>query len=431
MKLSGKTPLVRLINLEKKLQVKKLYLKMEGANPINHKYARIAEVLCKDAVAHHRKTIWVDGSLNYITAIKYFADKENLQVKVPRFRHESWKKKLFNEDQIVDMRNLEHKNRYEIMKAIVEKNKDYMALEGYTHKHIILMTLEEITEEIISRLPQIDTIYTQSNYGYTLNSMYNVFLKEWIQNEHPFPKIFCGINQENQLFDSLPINDSISYIQNDRTLIEVSKKAIEESYGRAIIISDEELKYAKNLLRNTEHIFVSKENAYPLAAFLKQMKEANFKNGIHVIVLDDARSRVTIRKIDDFSGYDFEMVLGYVKTYLAEYSDPEIEMVDALKNAMDKGYILLAEQNDENLGICVIVNTQFEDFIPTYHLAYLGTSKSSKGRGIGTELITQAIDKTNGNLSLHVDLDNKNAKKLYEKMGFKHKYNRMIYYSES
>lgn len=290
------------------------------------------------------------------------------------------------------------------------------------------MTLEEITEEIIGRLKQIDTIYTQSSFGYTLNSMYNVFLKDWVHNENRFPKIYCGIHQENQLIENTQFNDSTTYIQSNKELLEISKKAIEESYGSVIIISDEELKYAKNLLRNSEQIYMSKENAYPMAAFLKQVKEQDLENGIHVIVLDDARSKATIKQIDDLGGDGFDRVLGYVKTYLAEYSDPEIEIVDALKNAMGKGYILLAEQNDENLGVCIIVNTQFEDFIPTYHLAYIGTIKTSKGRGIGTELIKQAIDKTNGNLSLHVDLDNKNAKKLYEKMGFKHAYNRMLYY---
>ncbi|MDD3123358.1 MAG: GNAT family N-acetyltransferase, partial [Candidatus Izemoplasmatales bacterium] len=118
------------------------------------------------------------------------------------------------------------------------------------------------------------------------------------------------------------------------------------------------------------------------------------------------------------------------KTYLAEYSDPLIEMKDALNNASKKGFILIAKQNETILGVTIIVNTQFDDFIPTYHLAYIGTSTDYKGRGIGTELIKRAIDITEGKLSLHVDLNNKSAKKLYEKMGFKHVYNRMIFYGE-
>lgn len=430
MKYSGKTPLVRAINLEKMLKIKHIYLKLEGANPTHHKYARIAEVLVKDAIAHKKETIWLDGSKPYMKAIKYFCLKEGLDVKVPRFKHESWKKTLFGGEAIVDMRSLDANNRFEIIKSVAAKNNAYMALEGYTHKHILLATLAEITEEITTRLSQIDSIYTQSNFGYTLNSMYNVFLKNWIHEERPFPKIYCGISAKNDLSKRPEINDSQAYIQNDDSLIETSKKAIAESYGESMIIDEASLKAAKNLLRNKEHIFVSKENAYPMAAFLKQLKTGELHHGAHVIVLNDGRSRVDIRSIDDFSGFDFDMILDYVKTYLAEYKDPDVEIADALKNAVTKGYILLAEQNDDNLGICVIVNTQFNEFIPTYHLAYIGTNKKAKGRGIGTELIKQAITKTNGNLSLHVGLDNRNAKKLYEKMGFRHVFNRMIYQSE-
>jgi threonine synthase len=69
----------------------------------------------------------------------------------------------------------------------------------------------------------------------------------------------------------------------------------------------------------------------------------------------------------------------------------------------------------------------FKDFIPTYHLAYIGVKPGNKGRGVASELIQRAIELTDGNLSLHVDLDNKRAKNLYRKMGFDHVYDRMIY----
>ena len=57
----------------------------------------------------------------------------------------------------------------------------------------------------------------------------------------------------------------------------------------------------------------------------------------------------------------------------------------------------------------------------------MGTDSASKGRGIGTELIKRAIDISDGNIFLHVDLDNQRAQKLYEKLGFRHVYNRMMY----
>ena len=117
-------------------------------------------------------------------------------------------------------------------------------------------------------------------------------------------------------------------------------------------------------------------------------------------------------------------------SWLVEYRDSTLETREAIENAVSKGFVLLASRNEIYEGICVIVDIGFDVFIPKYHLAYIGTSDKIKGRGIGSELIQRAIDLTDGNLSLHVDLDNKGAKKVYEKYGFKHLYNRMLYKDE-
>jgi len=430
LKLSGRTPLLRAINLEKKLHVKQIYLKLEGANPTHHKNARIAEVLCKDAIAHKKTTILTDGTNAYLRAIEYFADKNGLKIIIPRFSHETWKTNFFDASLVLDVRKQDKSKKMDYLQHLATTNSYYLAVEGYTNNHVSLMALEELTKEIIKRREKIDTVYTQFNHGYTLTSMYNVFLREWIENEKSIPKIYCGASLENDLETELIGDDSVSYMQTNHSLLDSSKNTLKESFGKTITVSEEELKEAKKLLRSVEQIKISVENAYPLAAFLSQVKAGNVENGTHIIVLDDARSRMDIEQITDFQSHAKDEILGTVKTYLAEYSDPLIEMNDALNNAIEKGFILLAKQNEIILGVCIIVNTQFDDFIPTYHLAYIGTNMNSKGRGIGTELVKRAVDITEGKLSLHVDLDNRNAKKLYEKMGFKHVYNRMIYYGE-
>ncbi len=430
LKLSGRTPLLRAINLEKKLHVKQIYLKLEGANPTHHKNARIAEVLCKDAIAHKKTTILTDGTNAYIRAIEYFANKNGLEIIIPRFSHETWKSNLFGSDLIIDARKQDRSKKMNYLQLLATTNNYYLAVEGYTNNHVSLMALEEITKEIIRKRAKIDTVYTQFSHGYTITSMYNVFLREWIENEKIIPKIYCGINSQNNSEVESNGDNVFSYMKTDHSLLNSSKNALKESYGKTIIVSEEELKEAKKMLRSVEQIKLSDEKAYPLAAFISQVKDENVENGIHVIILDDARSRMDIEQITDFQSHAKEEILATVKTYLAEYSDPLIEMKDALNNAIEKGFVLLAKQNEKILGVCIIVNTQFDDFIPTYHLAYIGTNTNSKGRGIGTELIKRAVDITEGKLSLHIDLNNRNAKKLYEKMGFKHVYNRMIYYNE-
>jgi len=430
MKLSGRTPLLRARKLEKKLGVKRIYLKLEGANPSHHKYARIAEVLCKDAIAHHKKTLLVDGTNNYLRALEYFSIKFDLGFKIPRFKKETWKTKRFDQEKLIDARSVTLEKRLSYLGELAKADDAYLCVEGYTHNHISLMAMEELGREITKKLPNIDAVYTDFGHGYTIASLYHVFLNSWIEQENRFPKIYCGLNDAHVLDAENPGHDLASYIQTHESLLYHAKQALRESYGKAIRLTEDELKATKKLLRETEHVKVSLQGSYALAAFIKNTALKKESEGTYIIILDDGRSLMDIEEIRDMTEYSKSQIVAIAKNYLAEYSDPLIEMNDALDNAFDKGYVLIAKQNDDIMGITIIVNTQFENFIPTYHLAYIGTNKEHKGRGIGTELIKRAVEITDGKLSLHVDLDNKNAKKLYEKMGFKHKYNRMIYYGE-
>jgi threonine synthase len=66
-------------------------------------------------------------------------------------------------------------------------------------------------------------------------------------------------------------------------------------------------------------------------------------------------------------------------------------------------------------------------FFPKYHLSYIATKSNIRGIGIATQLIKKVIDLTGGNFSLHVEIDNKRAIRVYEKMGLKKTYYRMFY----
>ena len=178
---------------------------------------------------------------------------------------------------------------------------------------------------------------------------------------------------------------------------------------------------------NLEGVMVSRKEAYAMAAFLKKAQQGLLKTGKHLIILNDARSEVEVSEIKSFNEKSKDDFINIIKTWLAPYDDSVEETVDAIEKAMKEGFLLIAKRNGEEQGICIIVNMGFKDFIPTYHLAYIGVKPGNKGRGVASELIQRAIELTDGNLSLHVDLDNKRAKNLYRKMGFNHVYDRMIY----
>lgn len=168
------------------------------------------------------------------------------------------------------------------------------------------------------------------------------------------------------------------------------------------------LRETVKLLRKLEHINISVEEAYGLAAFIYSEEKSK---GTHVVILNDGKNKI----------------VALTRKLLEPYNDSIEVTVDAVQKAIDVGYIFKAMHGNEVQGICIIVHMGFSEFIPSYHLAYIGVLKGNIGRGVATELMNQVIEKTGGNLSLHVDIPNGSAKKLYEKMGFVHTYDRMLY----
>ena len=213
-------------------------------------------------------------------------------------------------------------------------------------------------------------------------------------------------------------------------LLEDTLKAIRDTEGKIISVDEALLKESVQVLKKQESILLSTEEGYAFAGFYKLAKEGKIKKGKHVIVLNDGKSDLELYRVTNFEKYSKEKISNWIEEWLQDYSDPIEETEDAVASAIKTGYILLALRNDQPQGVCVVVNLGFKEFIPTYHLGYIGTKEGNKGRGIASELINQMIELTQGKLSLHVDLENKRARTLYEKLGFKTSYYRMIYHKE-
>lgn len=444
---SGRTPLIRARNLEKILNVGEIYLKLEGQNPTGHKNDRIAEVLVKNAMAQNKSQIIAYGSLTYIRSIIYFAELYNLKAIVPMFKNERWKTTKFEDKYLMDFRYSKNPNKIEFIKELSDETGGFIAAEGYSNTHISQMVLENLISEILVKVKyKLDTVTIQLGYGYTMTSLYNIFLKNWMNdNLSAFPTVYCGTWAENKsVYKKYLESNNKEYLpedleelstdhmpkesfQMDEKLITDTHEAVTETNGVVIAINEQELKKASKLLKKTETISTDYKESYALAAFIKQVEAGKIKEGKHIIILNDAKTIARVEQYEASMGIGVEKLINMTTNWLAEYRDSTLETKEAVENALDKGFILLASRDGEYEGICVIVNTGFDAFLPKYHLTYIGTSDKIKGRGIGSELIQRAIDLTEGNLSLHVDLDNKGAKKVYEKYGFEHVYNRMIY----
>jgi len=445
MRKSGRTPLMRAKKIEKALGIGEIYLKLEGANPSGHKYDRISEVLVKDAIATGFQKILVDGSECYIQSVILFAKLNGIEVKVPLFKQEKWKLSRLDKSILLDLRDKKDTFTRSELKNIAKNNNMYLMCEWNLNNIISHLVLEDMTKECLERMDfEVDTITVQLGLGYTLSSVYSGLIKSWVHEElGKIPQLICGSKPLWQdLLDEYTKKMHISQVESKQNndektelstpgrhteMVESIMKIIRETSVEMIGIDEEDLKKAATMLRELEGVIVSRKESYAMAAFIKKAQQGLHHGGKHLIILNDARSEVEVCEIKSFNDKNKEDLLKMTRSWLSTYNDSVGETIDAIEKAMKEGFLLIAKRNGEEQGICIIVNMGFERFIPTYHLAYIGVKSGNKGRGVASELIGRAIELTDGNLSLHVDIDNKRAKNLYRKMGFNHVYDRMIF----
>ncbi|WP_312699968.1 pyridoxal-phosphate dependent enzyme [Sedimentibacter sp.] len=444
---TGKTPLMRSKKLEKALGVEEIYLKLEGANPYGNKYDRISETLVKDAIVRKRSTLLVDGPSDYIKSIINYSEKYDIDIRVSLFKNEQWKKSLFQNMSFADFRHSKTNNKHELIEKYCKENNCYNASNSYGNKHLSIVSLQKIGEEIAERLgDNISTVFTQLSNGYTVSGLYNGFVNKWVEGEiNKYPQIFsCTIPHGNTIYNdykkNLELNDisiddfnvrANKYTKNlfadDGALLEEALNAINDTDGKIIPVDEALLMESVNFLRKQEHIYLTSQEGYSFAGFYKLVNEGKIKNGKHVIILNNGKSDLELIRVENFKEYSKETLTKWTKEWLQDYSDTLDETEEAIEFAMRNGFIVIALRNNVPQGIGVVVNLGFEKVIPTYHLVYIGTKEGNKGRGIASELLNYLIETTEGRLSLHVDLENKRARTLYQKLGFKTSYYRMIY----
>lgn len=444
MNKTGRTPLLRAKYLEKVLDVGEIYLKLEGANPYGHKFDRVGELLVKDAVAGGYRELMIDGSRTFIRSLIQCAEQEGLGVFVPLYKGQSWKSKLVEGAGLLDFRDVRTEDRENFIYDYCERRGYYNCVNGYSNRQLSVTALEEIGEEICRKIDSVTSVFAQLSYGYTVSSLHSAFFRTWARGGMDrYPRIYsCTIPKGNRIFEDYKVRNQIQdideygihvnrytrdlFIENTQ-LLEDALKAIRDTEGEIITVDEKFLKEAASMLRINEFIVLSTEEAYSFAGFYKLAKEGKLEKGRHVIVLNNGRSDVTVKKLEDEESLSKEKLLGYVRTFLMQYSDSVAETSDAIDNAMEAGAVFAAYIDGNIEGVAIVVDMGFENFIPRYHLAYIGTRTGRKGRGIAGALIEEVIQFSQGSLSLHVDLDNSKAKRLYEKFGFVHTYNRMIY----
>lgn len=115
----------------------------------------------------------------------------------------------------------------------------------------------------------------------------------------------------------------------------------------------------------------------------------------------------------------------FLYQHLGQFRDPRDDILEALRYSRDRGgWIFTLKVEEQLAGVCVVLDTGMQKFVPRNFLVYIAVDEAFRGRGLGGRMI-DAIQKDLGSsISLHVEHDNP-AKRLYERAGFTSKYAEM------
>lgn len=139
---------------------------------------------------------------------------------------------------------------------------------------------------------------------------------------------------------------------------------------------------------------------------------------------------LTIHKIDALTPTTDEQINQYttfLHQHLEQYGDKEEDIRKAIDYALARnnkpgGFILSAfDQQQQIVGIAVLLDTLMDGFIPEHILVYIAIDASVRGQGLGKQLLERVKTEAKGSIALHVDRDNP-AQNLYERLGFEKKY---------
>ena len=449
----GKTPIVRARNLEKHLGISNIYLKLEGNNPSGNRIDRVAHLLIRDAISVNKKTLCVAGYGNLSRSLallsQYYEDVNIVLIYPEKTRQ--------RRSQVYESENIEiiryGKNQQEgilYSEKLCQEEGWYNATLGMDNNILNMTALSFISTELHGQIKgEIDSIFSLMSYGFSTSGISLGFRSLWNSNDiQNLPKLYsCTIIEGNVIYESfkkgsrkiIPMSNSkIKLNKYNKHLLNfnstIAQDALESIYdanGTVSGISEEELLRYTKKFKELEKIKFSTEQGYAIAGFMKEVEEGRLKNGNHVIVLNDGRVDLNVRRVERKElDITIDQLVNHIDEWLMEYTDPKEDIREAVEQAFETGFVIMAFYNNQLAGVTIILHTGFETFIPTYHLGYIATKRTIKGRGIATQLLSKAAEYTDGNLSLHVERNNNRAIKLYEKMGFEKTYLRMLYKNE-
>lgn len=121
-----------------------------------------------------------------------------------------------------------------------------------------------------------------------------------------------------------------------------------------------------------------------------------------------------------------DQIADFLHEHLDEFGDAREHILSCIAYAYGEdtgqdGFVLVASDGGEIVGAVVINDTNMGGYIPEHILVYIATHGDYRGQGIGSRMMERILDRTEGDIALHVEHDNP-ARHLYEKYDFTNKY---------
>jgi ribosomal protein S18 acetylase RimI-like enzyme len=140
-----------------------------------------------------------------------------------------------------------------------------------------------------------------------------------------------------------------------------------------------------------------------------------------------------LRQMDDFPSWTSPDELArFLHESLKPYEDPLPEVRRGITDALaphtgEPGFVLIAELDQKVVGALIMLRTGMKGYIPENLLLMVAVDPSTRGMGVGSQVIKRSFELSDGDVKLHVEYDNP-AKRLYERLGMTSKYAEMRYH---
>ncbi|MCK9225456.1 MAG: pyridoxal-phosphate dependent enzyme [Candidatus Muirbacterium halophilum] len=449
LKRTGNTVFYNASGLEEYFPDQRIFFKLEGTNPTGRIQDRLAAALVKEAKQLGFYTISVASLGPLGESIAYVSSTMDMKciIYMPEKSFEKKKSWFHMEGVTIVEKGKTYNDSFQFSFADAKKNGWYNANPGYDNIGISNAVYGEIAEEIVKKtIVNPDNLFMFLGDGALALAMHNGFRVLWHKGIiDRIPKIHAVCTEKDNniykafLEGSEDVKDAYSETIKGRKVNRSTFKykitdaqgvlnAVYDSGGSIICADKNQIFRYSELIKKREHIKIKSRGCIAFQGFDILFNEGKIKpNSINVFLMEDGQPAIEVRELSNLSENEKESYIHIVMEFLAEYGDDYNCTKEAVENALKSGFVLGAYTGNKITGVCVIVKMPMSQVIPQYHLVYIGSDLNKGSRGIGTLLMKKAIELTEGDFSLHVDLKNNKAIRVYEKMGLAKSYVRMIY----